>query len=264
MPGTSKDGPRFRRDARDTVDSTNALALQQARAGEAGPLWVTAERQDAGRGRHGRAWVSEPGNLYASLLLTNPAPARHLPELPLLAAVALAHAIEDAGAIREPVGLKWPNDLLIGGRKLSGILLEATDVNAATAVVIGIGVNVQHHPDRSDYPTTSLAALGGTTDPEIIFAALDRAVADQLELWDRGTNFAEIRRQWLARAVGLGTMMTIRMPDEVFEARFVDLDEAGRLLVRQRNGVMRTISAGDVFFPGHFEPGEMPAHEEGR
>ena len=106
----------------DTVGSTNAEALQFARKGERGPLWVTAKRQTAGRGRRGRSWVSEPGNLYASLLLTDPAPPERFPELSFVAALALHDAIGGRiPGLSNRLVLKWPNDLLIDRNKFAGI-----------------------------------------------------------------------------------------------------------------------------------------------
>jgi BirA family biotin operon repressor/biotin-[acetyl-CoA-carboxylase] ligase len=143
--------------ALDSIDSTNAEALRLAAGGERSPLWVTARSQTAGRGRRGRAWVSEPGNLYASLLLTDPAPPEHRPELSLVAALA----VHDAVAGRIPglavrVALKWPNDLLIDRNKFAGILVEGE----AAAVAVGIGVNCTHHPAHTDFPATDLATAG--------------------------------------------------------------------------------------------------------
>src|ERR1043166_8409052 len=109
----------------DEVGSTNAEAFARARAGERGPLWITARRQTAGRGRRGRAWVSEPGTLYASLLLTDPAPPQRAAELSLVAALAVHDALAERAAVLGPrLTLKWPNDVLCDGAKLAGILVE--------------------------------------------------------------------------------------------------------------------------------------------
>src|SRR5690606_16693662 len=106
----------------DVLDSTNAEALRLARAGEAGPLWVVASRQLAGRGRSGRNWVSDPGNVFATLLLVGPSQPVHAPELSLVTALAVADAIgERAPALTGQIRLKWPNDVLIAGRKAAGI-----------------------------------------------------------------------------------------------------------------------------------------------
>ncbi len=115
--------------AHDSLGSTNAEALARGRAGERGPLWITAARQTAGRGRRGNAWVSEPGNLYASLLLTDAAPAAQLPELCFVVALAVRDAVCMAAPhLASPVKLKWPNDLLLDGAKVAGILIEAESV----------------------------------------------------------------------------------------------------------------------------------------
>ena len=112
-------------------------------------MWITAARQTAGRGRRGNAWVSEPGNLYASLLLTDAAPAAHLPELCFVVALAVRDALGSvAPELLSRLKLKWPNDLLLDGAKLAGILIEAESVGGKTITAAGIGVNCVHHPDR--------------------------------------------------------------------------------------------------------------------
>src|SRR5688572_23177692 len=155
--------------AYDTIGSTNEEALRLSRAGEREPLWVVAKTQTAGRGRRGRTWVSEPGNLYASLLLGDPSPPDRFPELSFVAALAL----HDAVTARIPglagrVALKWPNDLLIDRNKFAGILIEGE----GTTVVIGIGVNCAHHLDGSEYPAIDLAAAGGHAHPDSLVTPL--------------------------------------------------------------------------------------------
>ena len=129
--------------AHEVLISTNVEALALARKGERGPLWVTAQRQTGGRGRRGRTWVSEPGNLHASLLLTDPAPAEHWPELAFVAALAVHDAVaEVAPALRPQLAIKWPNDLLLDGKKFAGILIEGEGGRGdGGAVAVGIGVN---------------------------------------------------------------------------------------------------------------------------
>src|SRR5436190_3052114 len=140
--------------AHELLISTNTEALALARAGERGPLWITAERQSAGRGRRGRIWTSERGNLFATLLLTDPAPAENWPELSLVAALAVHDAVAElAEAIKPQLAIKWPNDLLLAGRKFAGILVEAERAEEG-AVAVGIGVNCKSHPDDTDFPAT--------------------------------------------------------------------------------------------------------------
>jgi BirA family transcriptional regulator, biotin operon repressor / biotin---[acetyl-CoA-carboxylase] ligase len=229
----------------DTVGSTNAEALAYGRAGERGPLWVTARAQTAGRGRRGRAWVSEPGNLYASLLLTDPAPTGHAAQLAFVAALAVADAIAVAApAVAGQLAFKWPNDVLLGGTKISGILIEAEGTRPLM-VAIGIGVNCRHHPPGAEYPATDLAAAGAAVTAEALFAALSDAMARRLGEWR--TDFAPIRAAWLARAAGLGGELRARLGTRELTGRFEALDEEGRLLLRRADGTLETIAAGEVF-----------------
>src|SRR5262249_2746533 len=152
-------------------------AMALARAGEQGPLWVTATRQTAGRGRRGHAWTSQPGNLYASLLVTDAAPSPHLPELCFVVALAVRDAICAVAPSLAPVlKLKWPNDLLLDGAKIVGILIEAERVGSSTATVIGIGINCAHHPRDTPYAATDLSAHGARTTPAQVFQVLSAAM----------------------------------------------------------------------------------------
>jgi BirA family biotin operon repressor/biotin-[acetyl-CoA-carboxylase] ligase len=231
----------------ETLGSTNTEALALARAGEAGPVWVTAARQTAGRGRRGRNWVSEPGNLYASLLLTDLAQAERAPELSFVASLALHDAVVAlAPQLGSRLSLKWPNDVLLDGAKLAGILLEAERMpGRPLAVVIGIGVNCAHHPDTTGYPATDLAAQGLTVTPELLLARLAVAFAAWLGEWEAG--FAPIRAAWLAHAMGLGSEIRVQLPERELTGRFESLDPNGRLLLRLPSGETELVLAGDVF-----------------
>ncbi|HEY4820092.1 MAG TPA: biotin--[acetyl-CoA-carboxylase] ligase [Xanthobacteraceae bacterium] len=229
----------------DTVASTNAEALAYARAGEKGPLWITARAQNAGRGRRGRTWVSEPGNLFATLLLTDPAPPEQAPQLSFVAALATHDAIARlAPALASRLAFKWPNDVLCGGAKLAGILIEAEGTRPLI-VAVGIGVNCGHHPDGTDYGATDLAAEGASVTPETLFTALSGAMMVRLREWSGG--FGPIRTEWLRRAGAPGTPLRVRVGARDFTGRFEALDEAGRLVVRLPDGATETIAAGEVF-----------------
>ena len=234
--------------AQETLGSTNAEALALARAGERGPLWITAARQTAGRGRRGNAWTSPPGNLYASLLLTDAAPSCHLPELCFVVALALRDALCGLAPALEPrLKLKWPNDLLLDGAKLAGILIEAESVGGASATVVGIGVNCAHHPDITAYPATDLAAHGVAATPARLFGALSGAMVARLAQWDRGAGFAAIRAAWLTHAAGVGSAIVVRLANRELTGRFESLDSAGRLLLRLPAGELETVTAGEIF-----------------
>ena len=236
--------------ARDTLPSTNAEALARARAGERGPLWVTAARQTAGRGRRGRVWVSEPGNLYASLLLTDAAPATHLPELCFVVALAARDAVaEVAPKLASRLRLKWPNDLLLDGAKIAGILIEAESIGAGTATVAGIGANCAHHPADTAHPATDLATVGITATPETLFRLLSGSMAARLAQWDCGVGFSAIRAEWLSHAAGIGGDIHVRLADRELSGIFETLDQSGRLMLRLRAGQLEAITVGEVFAP---------------
>jgi len=238
----------YRLSVHDTLASTNAEALTLARGGERGLLWIAAREQTAGRGRRGNSWISPRGNLYATLLLTDPAPPECAPQLSFVAVLALHDAIAAcAPALPEALALKWPNDLLCGGAKLAGILIEGERTAGALAVAIGIGVNCQSHPTQTPYPVTDLKGEGAAVTVEALFEALTASMAQRLAQWRRGAGFTKIRGDWIARAAGIGGDMRARLPDREIIGRGEGLDEQGRLLLRLPNGSLQAIAAGEVF-----------------
>ncbi len=234
----------------EAIGSTNEEALACARRGERGPLWITAKRQDSGRGRRGRHWVSEPGNLYASLLLGDPSSPERAPQLSFVAALAACDAVAQcAPSLARRIALKWPNDLLLDGGKFAGILIESEGTGAAFSAVIGIGVNCKRHPGDTPYPTTDLAAGGADVPPEVLFGLLAPAMTRRLAQWDRGLGFASIRADWLAHAGGIGADIAVRAGDRHLSGRFETLDETGRLLLRLSDGRVQAIAGGEVVSP---------------
>jgi BirA family biotin operon repressor/biotin-[acetyl-CoA-carboxylase] ligase len=229
-----------------TLGSTNAEALARARAGERGPLWISARTQEAGRGRRGNSWISPPGNLYATLLLNEPSPAAYAPQLSFVAALALHDALgECAPRLGPALKLKWPNDVLLGKAKLAGILVEG-ESDPVFAVAIGIGVNCMSHPADTAFPATDLAEAGVSVTPDDLLAALAAATVLRLEQWRHGEGFSSIRAAWLKRAAGLGQPIRVRLPERELAGRFHGLDAEGRLQLEQPGGVT-LVTAGEVF-----------------
>jgi BirA family transcriptional regulator, biotin operon repressor / biotin---[acetyl-CoA-carboxylase] ligase len=238
--------------AHETIGSTNTQALALSRRGERGPLWITAACQSAGRGRRGNVWVSEPGNLYASLLLGDGA-AMRAGELAFVAALAVHDAVAElAPQLRSHLALKWPNDLLVAGRKFAGVLIEAE----GSAIVVGIGVNCAQHPAATPFPATDLAAAGAPVTPQQLFPCLSKTMLVRLSQWGEGGGFAAIRADWLNRATGVGEDIRVRLPARELSGRFQALDESGRLVLRLPDGRIEFISAGEVFAtqPGQLSP----------
>ena len=240
----------------DCVDSTNAEAKRLGEEGAPDCTIVWAKRQTSGRGRRGREWVSDSGNLYFSILLRMPYPMTDMSQLSFVAANAVADAVSVAAPRGSFVNVKWPNDVLLEGKKVSGILLEGEpdiDRGCFKYMVIGIGVNIATHPVIEDgvYPATSLAAEGAAGEGLSVEKMLDtlaKRFLAGLATW-RNLGFGPIRRHWLARAKGLGGPVTVRLPNEVIDGIFAALDENGALVLHLDGQPNRVITAGDVFIP---------------
>jgi BirA family transcriptional regulator, biotin operon repressor / biotin---[acetyl-CoA-carboxylase] ligase len=252
----------FRLELHDRLGSTNDHAMARARAGDPGGLWVMAREQTAGRGRHGRDWRSPAGNLYASLLLIDPAPASAVPQLGFVAGVALATAVSEIVRHDRRLALKWPNDLLFARAKLAGILLEGALVaEGRFACVIGIGVNCAHHPSGLDYPATDLSVVAQPTDPAQVLERLSEKMSEWLAVWDAGRGFRRIRETWLFFAAGLDERIIVKTLQGPIEGMFRGLDEEGRLLLGTEGG-LRAIEAGDVFLPQSADGGAFRTFAE--
>jgi BirA family transcriptional regulator, biotin operon repressor / biotin---[acetyl-CoA-carboxylase] ligase len=242
-PGRSSDGHealiRTVAETRSTNDDVAALARQ----GSAEGLWLRAGRQTGGRGRQGREWHSPEGNLHASTLVRLRSGDPPASTLALVAAVAL-HEVAAAYAPDVPLAIKWPNDLLASGAKLSGILLERQE----DSVIVGFGVNLADHPDSTPRPSASLRGLTGSApDPSSFLDDLAASFERWLARW-RGEGLAPVRAQWLAAAHPRGTPLSTSTADGSWvEGLFDGLDEQGALRLRLADGSSHVIHAGDVF-----------------
>lgn len=235
----------YRRIAHDRVASTNDEARRLAEAGATEGLVVTAATQSAGRGRQGRHWVSPHGNLFASFVLRPEVKPAQAGEFGFAAAIAVAETVEHL-AHGVDAKCKWPNDVLVGGRKVAGILLESRGTaDKLDWLVAGVGLNVATAPEGAAWPATSLAALGGDASVERSLEAL----AARLDHWYRrwlSEGFAPLRQGWLARAHALGAALRIRRNGNERAGKFVGLDPSGALVLELAGGVRETISYGEV------------------
>jgi BirA family biotin operon repressor/biotin-[acetyl-CoA-carboxylase] ligase len=237
----------------DEIDSTNAEARRRAEAGETGPLWIAARRQTAGRGRRGRAWETGAGNLAATLLSVVDKTPAEAAEIAFVAALAVG----DLALLHVPealVRLKWPNDVLVDDRKVSGVLIESGRRDDGMLwLAVGVGVNLATPPAAAERPATSLkdhlrADMAAPLAPDAALTELSRAFARWLKVWtDFG--FEPIRDAWSARA-DMGRPCVARLDHETVEGRAEALEADGALRLRLFDGSARRITAGDVFFPG--------------
>jgi len=242
----------YRSHSLDTVDSTNDEARRLAEGGAPDRTVVIAEAQTAGHGRRGRSWVSPRGNLFCSILLRPRCPPAMLPQITFIAALATRAAIAEAGVAESALSLKWPNDVLLGGRKVAGILLEGAMAHGGHHgfVVVGIGVNLAHHPEGLEYPVTSVGAGGGSTDLGGFLSILIARFETGLRQWER-EGFEPVRHAWWRHARDRSATIRVRLDGGSVEGRFAGLDRDGALLLDLADGAQRRIMAGEVISARH-------------
>lgn len=237
----------------DTIDSTMDEARRQAAQGVAGPLWIIAARQTRGRGRRSRTWESGTGNLLCTLLINPGVAAAEAAKLSFLTALCVGETLDHFLGVTNRITLKWPNDVLLDGRKTAGILLESVSGSSGAMqwLAIGIGINLAQHPETPPgaWPATSLRAAG--VEPPAPHAVLE-VLAARFEVWLarwRQEGFAPVKAAWLARAARVGEAIEVRLDKETLPGIFTALDESGALVLTLADKTVRLISAGDVFFP---------------
>ncbi|MDX2073833.1 MAG: biotin--[acetyl-CoA-carboxylase] ligase [Alphaproteobacteria bacterium] len=233
----------------DALDSTNEEAKRLARAGGAHGAVVWAKKQTGGKGRMGREWVSQEGNLFVSLLLKPEKPAAELAQLSFVASIAVVEALADMFGSNHKLTCKWPNDVLLDGKKLAGILLESfpCEKDGKQWLVAGVGVNVDSHPDAAQFPATCLTEAG----VELVSAkiVLSRFIHHFIECYNEWENkgFAPIRKRWMANAWGMKKDITARLADCDIHGTAEDIDATGALVMKLAGGKKRVVHAADIF-----------------
>jgi BirA family transcriptional regulator, biotin operon repressor / biotin---[acetyl-CoA-carboxylase] ligase len=229
------------------LGSTNDEAKSLAGAGAAQGALVWALEQSQGRGRQGKVWASPPGNFYASIVLRPATKPEAAAQLGFAAALAVREAcldfVPDAA-----ISLKWPNDVLLAGRKLAGILLESQMRGDGRIdwLVVGIGINLVTYPLATEYPATALSAEGLAVAPEAMLRAVARRFLAWYQRWCEQRDFEALREAWLRYAHGIGATLRVRQPNGQLSGRFAGLDGDGALLLDTAEG-RRRVEAGEVF-----------------
>lgn len=235
---------------RDDVGSTNDEACRLAGEGAADGTVIWAHRQTAGRGRRGRRWESPAGNLYFSVIMRPDVDTATGAQLSFVASLAIADTIAALLPEGARVEQKWPNDVLVGGAKITGILLESSGGAGRNVewIVVGCGVNVAHVPEVAGLVATSLHREGAADADvrDVLVLVLER-LRHWRGVWIRD-GFTPVRAAWLARARGLGGPLTVRLPGRELQGRFAGMDETGALLLDLPDGGRRHVTAGEVFF----------------
>ena len=240
----------FTLQAHDELDSTNEEAKRQAAEGAPSGTLIVAREQSGGRGRQNKTWQSPPGNVYASLLLRPDCRAQEAAQLSFIAALAVADTVGALLPARRDIKLKWPNDVLVGGRKISGILLESAPGADARLdwLVVGCGINVVSHPELDGGEATSLRAEGAhdATATSVLQTFAHGFVA-WMARWEV-EGFGPARAAWLASALGLGSPIEVRLPNETLRGVFKALDAGGALELALEGGGERLVTGGEVYF----------------
>ncbi|MCK5546513.1 MAG: biotin--[acetyl-CoA-carboxylase] ligase [Rhodospirillaceae bacterium] len=234
------------------VDGTNMEARRRVEDGAPDKTVIWASSQSAGRGRRGRSWSSPVGNLYFSILIRPKYPAAEVMQLGFIMANAIANAVEGVLAKTTSIQVKWPNDVMVNGKKISGILLESESSgdNTVQWAIIGVGVNIESQPSKTegDFAATSIASEGGDASIGEMLSATIRHFDAGIDEW-REHGFAPVRKAWLERAYGIGKKINVRLPNETIPGTFKALDKNGALvMVVDSKQEDRIITAGDVFF----------------
>lgn len=234
----------------DIIDSTNSEAIRIAKTRPIDDLVILAKSQNKGRGRDGKYWQSDIGNLYASILLNNYMPSSNQSQLTLVAALAVHEVVNEllleANNSQKATLIKWPNDILVDNKKIAGILLESVILNSKnSAIIVGIGINITNHPSITARTATDLLAEGVDCKIEQVLNLLMINFDKYFCIW-KDYGYLNIKNQWLSKAAGLGKSVIIKSNDNELVGTFEDLDDEGNIKIRDNEGKLSTYLTGEV------------------
>ena len=235
---------------KESIDSTNAYAKLLLETEHKSPFWIAAERQTNGRGRYQRKWISDKGNLFCSRVYSVGNDLKHSSNLSFVAALAVAETLLKFVS-PETIKIKWPNDVLLRGKKVSGILLESFNYRNKNYIIIGIGINLSHHPEGNLYPATNLLDNISAKSFKLSPSGILDILVDRFETINEiylKEGFTAVREQWLKLSHNIPGEVEVKLFNENFSGRAMGIDLNGSLLVTLPDGTIRNVSAGDVFF----------------
>lgn len=235
----------------DVIDSTNAEAKRLAGGGASHGAVIWARKQTAGRGRMGREWVSADGNLFTTVLLSPSVSLEKCSQLSFVAALAVVDTLVAILPDTANVTCKWPNDVLVNGKKISGVLLESFTTKELVTerqwIAVGVGINVDTHPEHVMYPAICLRDAGvELISAKIVLSRFIHNFVHWYDVWE-GKGFSAIEKEWRKHAHNLGKPVEIIVGDDKLTGIFEGIDKQGHLLLRDKKKNVTPISAGDVF-----------------
>lgn len=235
----------------EELDSTNNEAKRYiANPPSSSHTIICARKQTSGRGKYGNSWVSQEGNLFCSIIIPNTKELSEMSQLSFVTSCALEKTIGSIikeNNLEQKIELKWPNDVLLEGKKISGILLETTG-SRSEYLIIGIGINLLYSPELPDILTTNLKSEGiKQLDYSVV---IDKLITNFVEYYHNWleTGFLGIREYWLKKAYNLGKNTVIKLPNSIIKGKFIDIDLTGQMMIKLDTGQIKPISSGDVFF----------------
>ena len=236
----------------DDIDSTNQEALRHSIDGQKPNRWFCAKQQTHGRGTNGKEWVSQTGNLFASLFVRSSCASNQLSQISILAGLAAITAIEHLASDEFEMGdlcLKWPNDILLGGKKVCGILAESrlSGESDLFDIVIGSGINLALSPRVEGFaPAGNLSDEGWSCSRTELFVALVQSTRDWLSIWQHGKGFETLRLAWLERSCHIGQNMTLKVGKAEFEGRMTTMSPTGAIVLEDKHGNEKEYSSGSI------------------